>query len=171
MSATTPDDNEPVTEDRTTRSSNSTSPKTNTTNSSSNYLTLHVLTWNVSGNIPALHDIQSLFMPKEGLGMRRITEEADVLVIGLQEAYPKLQEAVASSLPVIGRDPLVDNFSVVLSKSGYARVSYCRIVGILVMAFVKRGLLCYISGVSTSPYRTGAGGLWGNKELRAFVFC
>ena len=170
MSATTPDDNEPVAEDRTTRSSNSTSSKTNTTNSSSNYLTLHVLTWNVSGNIPALHDIQSLFMPKEGLGMRRITEEADVLVIGLQEAYPKLQEAVASSLPVIGRDPLVDNFSVVLSKSGYARVSYCRIVGILVMAFVKRGLLCYISGVSTSPYRTGAGGLWGNKGATSIRF-
>lgn len=173
MSTTAPDV-DIVAEERTPSSSNpssnSTSPKTNTSHSSSNYVTLHALTWNVSGNIPALHDIQSLFLPKEGLGMRRITEEADVLAIGLQEAYPKLQEAMTSSLPVIGRDPLVDNFSVVLSKSGYARVSYCRIVGILVMVFVKRALLCYISGVSTSPYRTGAGGLWGNKGATSVRF-
>ena len=134
------------------------------------YLTLHVLTWNVSGNIPALHDIQSLFMPQEGLGMRKITEEADILVLGLQEAYPNVGEAVASALPLIGRDPLVDNFSVVLGKSGYARVTFCRLLGILIIVFVKRALLCYISDVSTSSYRTGVGGLWGNKGAACVRF-
>ena len=134
------------------------------------YLTLHVLTWNVAGNIPALHDIQSLFLPQEALEMRDICANADILVLGLQEAYPNVQEAVTSALPLIGRDPPVENFSVVLSKYGFSRLSHCRILGILIMVFVKRSLLCYISEVDTASLRTGLGGLWGNKGATSVRF-
>lgn len=133
-------------------------------------LLIHVLTWNVAGNIPALHDIQALFLPQESLEMRDICSEADVLVVGLQEAYPNVQEVFTSALPLIGRDPLVENFSVILSKSGFTRLTYCRIVGIIIMAFVKRPLLCYIEDVDTASFRTGVGGLWGNKGSTSIRF-
>lgn len=138
--------------------------------SSSGEVSLHVLTWNVAGNIPALHDIESLFLPQKSLGMRDIPSSADILVIGLQEAYPNVQEVVTAAIPLIGRDPLVDNFSLVLSTSGFTRLTYFRILGIVIMVFVKRPLLCYIHQVESTSYRTGVGGVWANKGATSVRF-
>ena len=134
------------------------------------YLNLHILTWNVAGIIPALHDIQSLFLPQETMEMMDICNNTDILVIGLQEAYPNVQDVVTAAVPLVGRDPLVDNFSVVLSKNGFSRVTSCRILGIVIMVFVKRPLLCYIKHVETASFRTGLGGLWGNKGATSIRF-
>lgn len=138
--------------------------------SGNKYLNLHVLTWNVAGNTPAIHDIESLFLPQETLGLQDVRNDTDILAVGLQEAYPNVHEAVTASLPLVGRDPLVEDFGTVLGGKGFARLAYCRTVGIVIMIFVKRPLLCYIQHVETCLYRTGMGGLWGNKGATSVRF-
>ena len=126
------------------------------------YLHTHILTWNVAGVMPATHDIEALFMPQE-VDTKDITNDTDLLVIGLQEAYQNVQSAFSSSIPLVGKDPLVESFSAVLAKMGFARVSFCRLLGMVVMVFVKRPLLCYVREVETVSWKTGLGGLLGNK--------
>ena len=113
--------------------------------------------------MPAAHDIEALFLPQETVVMKNVTNDTDLLVIGLQEAYQNVQSAFSSSIPLVGRDPLVESFSGVLAKMGFARVSFCRILGIVLMVFVKRPLLCYVREVETVSWKTGLGGLLGNK--------
>ena len=128
------------------------------------YLHAHVLTWNVAGNTPATHDIEALFLPQQSMiSLSDLANTTDLLVVGLQEAYQNVQEAVSSSIPLLGRDPLVEAFSSVLAKLGFARVSFNRVLGIVIMVFVKRPLLCYVREVETGSLRTGFGGLLGNK--------
>lgn len=129
----------------------------------SDYLHAHVLTWNVAGNTPATHDIEALFLPQESVELKDLANDTDLLVVGLQEAYQNVQGAVSSSIPLLGRDGLVEAFSAVLGKMGFARVSYCRILGIVIVVLVKRPLLCYVREVETASLKTGLGGLLGNK--------
>ena len=136
----------------------------------SKYLNLHVLTWNVAGRIPAVHHIQSLFLPQETLGLQNVIQDTDILAVGLQEAYPNVQDAVTAAVPLVGRDQLVEDFSSVLGANGFARLAHCRTVGIVIMIFVKKPLLCYIRDVETSTFRTGLGGLWGNKGATSIRF-
>ena len=136
----------------------------------SSYLNFNILTWNVGGNFVGVHIIESLFLPQESVGLTELCNDTDVLVIGLQEAYPNVQDALTSSLPIIGRDPLVESFSQVLANNGFSRLSYCRILGILILVFVKRPLLCYIREVDTCSFRTGFGGLLGNKGATSIRF-
>jgi inositol-1,4,5-trisphosphate 5-phosphatase len=133
-----------------------------------NYLNLNVLTWNVAGVMPTLEDIQSLFH-SESHG-EDVLNTTDILAVGLQEAYPNVQDALVAAIPVVGHDQLVDDFSTVLNASDFVRLSYSRIVGIVIMIFVKRPLLCYIQDVDTATYRTGLGGFWGNKGATSIRF-
>lgn len=136
-----------------------------------NYLHAHVLTWNVAGNMPAESDIKSLFLPQASALMSDLVNDTDLLVVGLQEAYQNVQHALSSSLPVVGRDPLVEAFSSVLSKVGFARVSFYRLLGLVIIVFVKRPLLCYLRDIETASLKTGFGGLLGNKGAVCVRMC
>ena len=137
---------------------------------SDDYLKVHVLTWNVGGNLPAGRDIEALFLPQESLLLPDLYNDTDMIVIGLQEAYPQVGDAVAASLPLVNRDPLVDAFSELLARNGFARVASVRLLGIVTMVFVKRPLLCYVREVQTSTMKTGLSGLWGNKGASSIRF-
>lgn len=128
------------------------------------YLHAHVLTWNVAGNMPAIHDVEALFLPQQSVMLGTdLANNTDLLVVGLQEAYQNVQDVVSSSIPVLGRDPLVEAFSSVLASLGFARVSFYRLLGMVIIVFVKRPLLCYVREVETVCLKTGFGGLLGNK--------
>ncbi len=132
--------------------------------------TVHVVTWNVASAEPSPHDIESLFLPQESLLLNDLYNATDVVVVGLQEAYQNVQEAFSSSVPVVGRDPMVEAFSGFLAKKGFARLASSRLLGILSMVFVKRPLLCYISNVETCTTKTGFGGWLGNKGASSIRF-
>ena len=134
------------------------------------YLNFHVLTFNVAGTDLSPHDIESLFAPQESLGLTDSLIDIDVLVIGLQEAYQSVQSAVTALVPLVGSDNHVDSFSKFLCTKGFARLQFCRLLGIVIMAFVKRPLLCYVNNVSVSSFRTGLAGLWGNKGAASIRF-
>ena len=135
--------------------------------SSGSYLHLHMLTYNVAGNELSTQDVETLFEAQESPGLINFLEDTDILVVGLQEAY---QGAVASAIPVIGKDNLVETFSSYLCTKGFARLQHCRLLGILTIVFLKRPLLCYTSRLQTSSIRTGFGGLWGNKGSASIRF-
>lgn len=124
---------------------------------------IHILTWNVASAEPSLHDLQSLFLPQKTCMIEDMLASSDILVVGLQEAYQSVQDAVQTSVPIMGKDPLVELFSNMLSQKGFARLCSSRLLGILTMVFVKRPLLCYISGVETNTTKTGLSGWLGNK--------
>lgn len=131
------------------------------------YLNLHVLTWNVAGGIPTTADIEALFLPQPSLPVTNLCNETDIVVVGLQEAYPNVQDAVTA---LVGRDQLVEAFSEAVSGSGFARLCHSRLLGIVTIVFVKKPLLCYIREVETCTLRTGLGGLWGNKGSSSVRF-
>ena len=125
--------------------------------------TVHVVTWNVASFMPGAPEIESLFLPQEGFMMTNLYSASDLLVVGLQEAYQNVQEALSSSIPMVGKDPHVEAFSSHLACKGFARLAFCRLLGIVVMVFVKQPLLCYIHGVCTCTTKTGFSGWVGNK--------
>lgn len=132
---------------------------------------LHVVTWNIASAEPSLHDLESLFMPQETCMMEEdVFVNSELIVVGLQEAYQSVQDAVQSSVPLVGKDPLVEAFSSLLSRKGFARLCSSRLLGILTMVFVKRPLLCYISGVETCTTKTGLSGWLGNKGASSVHF-
>ena len=131
---------------------------------------VHVVTWNVASALPSPHEIESLFLPQESLMLSDLYNTTDMVVVGLQEAYQKVQEAVSSSIPLVGKDPLVEAFSAFLSQKGFTRLSYSRMLGVLNMVFVKRPLLCYIKNVATCTTKTGFGGWVGNKGASSIRF-
>jgi len=131
---------------------------------------MHILTWNIASAEPSTHDIESLFVPQESCLIANILEDVDMLVIGLQEAYPTVQGAVQASVPFVGKDPLIEQFSQVLSDKGFARLCGCRLLGIVTMVFVKRPVLCYVHNVETCTTKTGVGGLLGNKGASTIRF-
>ena len=124
---------------------------------------IHILTWNVASAEPSHHDLQSLFLPQKTCMMDDMLANSDILVVGLQEAYQSVHDAMQSSVPLMGRDPLVESFSSMLSQKGFARLCFSRLLGILTLVFVKRPLLCYIGDVETSTTKTGLSGWLGNK--------
>ena len=124
---------------------------------------VHLVTWNVASFTPGSAEVESLFLPQEGFQRANLYEECDVLVVGLQEAYQNVQEAVASVIPVMGRDPHVEAFSSHLAGKGFVRLSFSRLLGIVIMVFVRPPLLCYIHSVISCSTRTGFGGWVGNK--------
>ncbi len=130
-------------------------------------LRLHILTYNVAGNDPTPQDVETLFEAQETPALVNFLDNVDLLVIGIQEAY---QNVVSSTLPLIGRDELVETFSNYLCSKGFARLEYCRLLGIVTMVFLKRPLLCYTRDVQVATYRTGFGGLWGNKGASSIRF-
>lgn len=131
---------------------------------------VHVLTWNVASALPSPHEIESLFLPQEGMMLKDLYNMTDIVVVGLQEAYQNVQDAVSSSIPLVGKDPLVEAFSAFLSQKGFSRLTYCRMLGVLNMVFVKRPLLCYIKDVVTCTTKTGFGGWVGNKGASSIRF-
>ena len=131
---------------------------------------IHILTWNIASAEPSTHDIESLFVPQASCLISNILEDVDMLVIGLQEAYPTVQGAVQASVPFVGKDPLVELFSQVLCDKGFAKVCAYRLLGIVTMVFVKRPVLCYIHNVETCTTKTGVGGLLGNKGASTIRF-
>ena len=125
---------------------------------------VHVATWNVASFTPGAPEIESMFLPQDGFMVTDdLYRSSDVIVVGLQEAYQNVQDAFTSSLPVVGRDPHVEAFSAHLASKRFVRLSFCRLLGILIMVFVKQPLLCYIHDVATCNTRTGFGGWVGNK--------
>ncbi len=134
---------------------------------SGSYLHLHILTFNVAGNELSTQDVEAVFEAQDSPELINFLEDTDVLVIGLQEAY---QSAVSSAIPIVGRDNLADTFSNYLCTKGFARLHYCRLLGILTIVFLRRPLLCYTSQVLSSSIRTGFGGLWGNKGAASIRF-
>ena len=124
---------------------------------------VHVVTWNVASFTPGAPEIESLFLPQEGFMVSNLCQNSDVLVVGLQEAYQNVQDAVASSIPVVGRDPHVEAFSSHMARKGFVRLIFSRLLGIVIMVFVKQPLLCYIHSIVTCTTRTGFGGWVGNK--------
>lgn len=126
---------------------------------------IHILTWNIASAEPSVHDIESLFVPQESFLTPNVLEDVDIVVIGLQEAYPTVQGAVQANVPFVGRDNLVELFSEVLCGRGYARLSASRLLGIVTIVFVKRPILCYVHNVETVTTKTGVGGLLDRKSV------
>lgn len=131
---------------------------------------LHFVTWNIASFNPTSPDIESLFLPQDGFMVANLYDESDILVIGLQEAYQTVQDALTSTIPVVGRDPHVEAFSTHLATKRFVRLAYCRLLGIVSMIFVKQPLLCYIHNVVTCNTRTGFGGWVGNKGAVSIRF-
>ena len=131
---------------------------------------VHIVTWNVASFMPSASDIESLFLPQDGFMVTDLYTSADLIVIGLQEAYQNVQETLSSSIPVVGRDLHVDAFSSLLSKKGFARLTYCRLLGILTIVYVKQPLLCYIHSLATCTTKTGFNGWLGNKGAASIRF-
>ncbi len=132
--------------------------------------TVHVLTWNIASTTPSPADVESLFLPQERHMIEDMFNNTDIIVVGLQEAYQSVQDAVSTNLPLIGRDPLVDLFSNFLSLKGFARLNSSRLLGILTMVFIKRPLLCYIRNLETATFKTGFSGILGNKGASSIRF-
>ena len=136
-----------------------------------NEIPIHIITWNIASRNPSLHDVESLFLPQETcIDNPDIYSSTDILVIGLQEAYQSVQDVVQSSVPVLGKDPLVELFSQFLCQKGFTRLSSSRLLGILTMVFVKCPLLCYIRGIDTCTTKTGMNGWLGNKGASSIRF-
>lgn len=131
---------------------------------------IHVVTWNVASATVSAHDVESLFVPQESHMLDNVCRESDIIVVGLQEAYQSIQDAVASNVPLVGKDPHVETFSKYVCQKGFARLSTLRLLGILTMVFVKRPLLCYIYGVATCSTKTGFSGWLGNKGASSVRF-
>ena len=145
-------------------------PKIRLTEIYYNDFNVHVVTWNVASFNPGPVEVESLFAPQEGFQRDRFYESCDIVVVGLQEAYQNVQEAVTSAIPVVGRDLHVEAFSGHLSAKGFVRLAYTRILGIVIMVFVKLPLLCYIHSVVPCVTRTGFGGWVGNKGAVSIRF-
>ena len=130
----------------------------------------HIITWNVASAPISAHDVESLFQPQEGHMLKNVCSESDIIVVGLQEAYQSLQDAVASNVPLVGKDPHIETFSTYICQQGFARLSALRLLGIVTMVFVKRPLLCYIYGVASCSTKTGLNGWLGNKGASSIRF-
>ena len=130
-------------------------------------LSLCVITWNLADITPDASDIESLFLPQDGV--TTIGTAADILVIGLQEA----PHTVSS---VIGTDHLVEMFGHYLGPKQFVCVTYSRMSitpglwGLLTMVFVRAPILCYIKEVDVLVTRTGVGGFVGNKGASTIRF-
>ena len=131
---------------------------------------MHVITWNIASANVSRHDVESLFLPQEGHMLKDVCNDSDIIVVGLQEAYQSIQDAVATNVPLVGRDPHVEVFSSFLCQKGFSRLSALRLLGILTMVFVKRPLLCYVNGVATCSTKTGMNGWFGNKGASSVRF-
>lgn len=131
---------------------------------------IHIVTWNVASAEPSTHDVESLFLPQKTCMIADVFATSDIIVVGLQEAYQSVQDAVQTSVPLVGKDPLVEVFSGLLSQKGFARLCANRLLGILTLVFVKRPLLCYISGVEPCSTKTGMSGWLGNKGASSIHF-
>ena len=131
---------------------------------------IHTITWNIASTEPSMHDIESLFLPQPSCMLGDVFSNTDIIVIGLQEAYQKVQDAMQTSVPLVGKDPLVQSFSNFLSRKGFTRLAASRLLGILTLVFVKRPLLCYIHDVETCTTKTGLSGWWGNKGASSIRF-
>ena len=124
---------------------------------------IHVVTWNVASFQPGAAEIESLFAPQDGFMVTKLYQDADIIVVGLQEAYQNVHDALTSSIPVVGRDTHVEAFSSHLASKRFVRLAFCRLLGIVIMVFVKQPLLCYIHSVVSCTTKTGFGGWVGNK--------
>ena len=124
---------------------------------------VHVVTWNVASFAPGATEIESLFLPQEGFQQTGLYDSCDIIVVGLQEAYQGVQDAVTSAIPVVGRDVHVEPFSCHFARKGFVRLAYSRILGIVIMVFITPPLLCYVHSVVCRATRTGFGGWVGNK--------
>lgn len=133
-------------------------------------LRVHVLSWNIASAAPSAHDIESLFLPQESCLIPEVMDDSDLIVVGLQEAYPTMQGVMQATLPVVGQDPLIGLFSDTLRLKGFVRLSASRLLGIVTMVFVKCPLLCYIQNVETATTKTGLGGWFGNKGASSVRF-
>lgn len=131
---------------------------------------IHVVTWNVASAEPSSYDLESLFLPQKTCMLDDVWSSSDIIVVGLQEAYQSVQDAMQSSVPLVGKDPLVECFSNLLCQKGFARLNACRLLGILTMVFVKHPLLCYISALETCTTKTGFSGWLGNKGAASIRF-
>lgn len=133
-------------------------------------LRVHMITWNIASTEPTLHDIESLFLPQQSCMLQDVFKESDIIVIGLQEAYQSVPDVMQSSVPLVGKDPLVELFSNFVCNKGFVRLSAARLLGILTLVFVKKPLLCYIYGTDTYTTKTGMGGWVGNKGAASIHF-
>ena len=146
------------------------SPKITLTKIRYSQFNVHVVTWNVASFNPGPVEVESLFAPQEAFQPTDFYQKCDLLVVGLQEAYQNVQDVVASAIPVVGRDFHVEAFSGHLSGKGFVRLAFSRVLGIVIMVFVKAPLLCYIHNVTPCTTRTGFGGLMGNKGAVSIRF-
>ena len=131
---------------------------------------IHIITWNIASAPISAHDVESLFLPQESHMLKNVYSESDIIVVGLQEAYQSLQDAVASNVPLVGKDSHIETFSKLICQKGFARLSALRLLGILTMVFVKRPLLCYVDGVASCSTKTGLSGWFGNKGASSVRF-
>lgn len=132
--------------------------------------TVHIITWNVASALPLMQDVEALFKPQESTSQRDVFKKTDIFVIGLQEAYQSIQDAMASSVPIVGRDDMVELFGSYMAPRGYVRLTFCRILGIVNMVFIRRSLLCYVRDAEVCTTKTGFGGWVGNKGATSIRF-
>lgn len=129
---------------------------------------VHIVSWNVASSPLTPNDVRGLFefsgtdsQPNDPLS------SADIVVIGLQEAYQSVPEALSA---VIGSDDTVELFSRYLVPKGYVRLSSSRMLGVVVIIFVRRQLLLYISDTEVCSTKTGFGGWLGIKGATSVRF-
>lgn len=129
---------------------------------------VHIVSWNVASSPLSLKDVSDLF---EFAGTESLPcdplSSSDIVVVGLQEAYQSVPQALSA---VVGSDETVELFSRHLVPKGYVRLSFSRMLGVLLMVFVKRQLLFYISDTEVCTTRTGLGGWLGIKGASSVRF-
>ncbi|XP_027717656.1 inositol polyphosphate 5-phosphatase K isoform X2 [Vombatus ursinus] len=121
---------------------------------------LHVMTWNVASASPPTNVNDLLLLDSEPLSI-------DMYVIGLQE----VKSGIINYLSELAfEDPWSKLFMNVLSPLGYIKETSIRMQGLLLLVFVKRRHVPFISCIYTNYTRTGLGGYWGNKGGVAICF-
>lgn len=155
----------------TARRSSTSSKKTMDARIDYSDIRVHIITWNIASTVPSTSDVESLFMPQQSsMTTTDLFNSTDVIIIGLQEAYQNVQDMVQTSVPLVGKDPLVELFSNFLCCKGFTRLSASRLLGILTLVFVQRPLLCYVRGLETCTTKTGLSGWLGNKGASSIHF-
>nr|XP_021518252.1 inositol polyphosphate 5-phosphatase K [Meriones unguiculatus] len=116
-------------------------------------LSMHVVTWNVASASPTVDLSDLLQLNNRDLNL-------DMYIIGLQE----MNSGIISLLSDAAfEDPWSSFFMDMLSPLNFVKICQVRMLGLLLLVFVKYQHLPYIQIISTRSTPTGLYGYWGNK--------
>lgn len=129
---------------------------------------IHIVSWNVASNPLSPNDVRCLFeFARSDSQPNDLLSKSDIVVVGLQEAYQSVPEAISS---VVGSDDTVELFGRYLVPKGYMRLSFSRMLGVLLIVFIRRQLLFYVRDTEVCTTRTGFGGWLGIKGASSVRF-